>query len=134
MNDPGFLSKNITVSDLLQVHGDVHHIYPKDHLKKIGLARGKYNQIANLVRTQTEINIAIGGKDPSVYFAQIAEQARTGEPRYGAIADMESMRDNLRRSCVPVELLDDVVMPFDEFLDRRRLLMAAKLRDWFTLL
>jgi hypothetical protein len=134
MNDPGFLSKNITVNDLLQVHGDVHHIYPKDHLKKLGLSRSRYNQIANLVRTQTEINIAIGGKDPSVYFAQIADQARTGETRYGAIADMESMRENFQRSCIPTDLLEGVTLSFDDFLEQRRILMAAKLRDWFTLL
>jgi hypothetical protein len=47
---------------------DVHHIFPRNHLKKQGLGRGRYNQIANFAISQSEINIAIGDKAPNVYF------------------------------------------------------------------
>ncbi|MBG7610740.1 DUF262 domain-containing protein, partial [Polaribacter sp. BAL334] len=48
-NDKGFLSKDITVGDLILFRGDIHHIFPKNYLKKEGFERGKYNQIANYV-------------------------------------------------------------------------------------
>ena len=64
LGDKGFLSRDIKVSDLLLNRGDAHHVYPRNFLKKQGLARGRYNQIANFVLAQSEINIAIGEKSP----------------------------------------------------------------------
>ena len=63
-NDKGFLSKDILVSDLISIKGDIHHLFPKDYLKKKGLERGKYNQIANYVYMQSEINIKVGNNPP----------------------------------------------------------------------
>ncbi len=62
LGDHGFLSRDITVLDLILNKSDLHHIYPRNHLKKQGLSRGRYNQIANYVITQSEINIGIGDK------------------------------------------------------------------------
>ena len=59
LGDHGFLSRDITVRDLLLNRSDVHHVYPRNHLKKQGLTRGRYNQIANFVLAQSEINIAL---------------------------------------------------------------------------
>ena len=67
-NDRGFLSKDVLVSDLISLRGDIHHLFPKDYLKKNGLDRGKYNQIANYVYMQSEINIKVGNKPPKDYF------------------------------------------------------------------
>ncbi|MHB1353268.1 MAG: hypothetical protein ACYC5S_00225 [Thiobacillus sp.] len=46
-NDTGLLSKDITVRKLVSHRGDIHHIFPRDLLKKAGLTRSQYNQIAN---------------------------------------------------------------------------------------
>ena len=45
--------------------------------------------------------------------------------------DSEEMRANLRANCVPERLLDGDVPPFDEYLEERRKLMAAKIREYF---
>ena len=37
------------MNDLITHKGDIHHIFPWDYLKKSGLKRGDYNQIANYV-------------------------------------------------------------------------------------
>jgi len=66
-NDKGFLSKDITVKNLIEQRGDVHHIFPRDLLKKKGLKRGQYNQIANYVYTQSEINIKVKDKPIEKY-------------------------------------------------------------------
>ena len=62
LNDKGFLSRDITVRDLILNKCDVHHLFPCNHLKGKGLNRGRYNQIANYAIAQSEINIAIGDK------------------------------------------------------------------------
>ena len=77
LGDKGFLSRDITALDLLMNHSDVHHVYPRNHLKKLGLPRGRYNQIANFVLAQSEINIAISDKAPEFYFKELAEQCVT---------------------------------------------------------
>ena len=130
-NDKGFLSRDIAVQDLLLNRGDVHHIYPKNLLKKQGLSRGRYNQVANFVLAQSEINIAIGDRAPEKYFRELGEQCRGGVERYGAIVKVGEMRSNLAAHAVPDELIDGVTMSYDEFLDRRRSLMARKIRAWF---
>ena len=106
LGDRGFLSRDITVLDLLMKRSDVHHVYPRNHLKKQGLARGRYNQIANFVLAQSEINIAIGDRAPEVYFKELAEQCAGGKKKYGGITDVAEMRVNLRMSCLPESLLD----------------------------
>ena len=108
------------------------NIYPKNWLKKEkGLSRGKYNQIANFVLTQSEINIAIGDTPPEIYFARLAEQCRGGKPTYGGITEEAEMRANFRANCVPEYLLDGRIPGYEEFLETRRRLMAARVRVWF---
>lgn len=131
LGDRGFLSRDITVTDLLLNRADVHHIYPKQHLKKAGLSRGSYNQIANFVIAQSEINIAIGAKAPEHYFAEIAQQAGGGKLAYGGIDRAEEMRGNFRMNCIPDAMLDGNIPDYQDFLDARRRLMALKMRDWF---
>jgi hypothetical protein len=132
--DKGFLSRDITVLDLLMNRSDVHHVYPKKHLKSQGLARGRYNQIANFVLAQSEINIAIGDKPPEKYFKELADQCNGGKKKYGGITDAADLRVNLRMSCLPESLVDGEIPAYDDFLEERRKLMALKIKTWFEAL
>jgi hypothetical protein len=132
--DKGFLSSDITVLDLLMNRSDVHHVYPSNHLKKLGLARGRYNQIANFVLAQSEINIAIGDTPPEKYFGELAEQCAGGKKRYGGITDLADLKANLRMHCLPELLLDGEILTYDDFLEERRRLMALKIKQWFEVL
>src|SRR5207249_7484045 len=75
LNHKGFLSKDISIKDLIQHKGDIHHIFPKDYLKKSGLTKGDYNQVANYVYMQTEINVKIGSRAPVDYFSILTQIA-----------------------------------------------------------
>jgi hypothetical protein len=134
MNDKGFLSKDITVKDLLELKGDIHHIYPKNYLKKQNYNRGMYNQIGNYVMAQSEINIAIGDKEPEKYFSELKKQCETQAAKYGAIIDIEQLKDNLKDNCIPLTLLDGTPVTYEDFLIERRNLMANKIRNYFKLL
>lgn len=132
--DKGFLSRDITVHDLLLNRSDAHHVYPQKHLKSLGLSRGRYNQIANFVLAQSEINIAIGARPPEQYFADLAEQCSGGVVKYGGITDPAAMRENLLAHCIPPAMLDGAIPDYDDFLEQRRRLMALKLQQWFEVL
>jgi hypothetical protein len=95
------------------------------------MARGRYNQIANFVLAQSEINIAIGDKAPEVYFAELAAQCNGGLKKYGGIITLDELRANLSMSCLPQWMLDGVIPDFGEFLDIRRQMMAAKIKTYF---
>ncbi len=82
VNDKGFLSKEITVGDLITYRGDIHHIFPRDFLKKNGMELGKYNQIANYIYMQQEVNIAVEKKAPDACFSEVLEQCHGGTLKY----------------------------------------------------
>jgi hypothetical protein len=129
-NDKGLLSRDITVQDLLLNRCDVHHFYPRKHLKSDGHAKSSYNQIANFVLAQSEINIAIGAKAPAVYLAELRDQCRGGTKRYGGITDIDELRANFQMNCIPLSLLDGEPMEYPAFLEERRRLMALKIKAW----
>lgn len=133
-HDRGFLSRDISVLALLRNRTDVHHVYPRNYLKGQGVARSRYNQVANFVLAQSEINIAIGDRPPGEYFEHLRLQSSGGQRRYGGIVGREEMLHNLRMHCLPESLLDGYVPPYEDFLVIRRRLMASKLRTWFEAL
>lgn len=130
-NDKGFLSKEITVGDLITYRGDIHHIFPRDFLKKNGMERGKYNQIANYVYMQQEVNIAVGNKAPDAYFSEVLEQCHGGALKYGGISSLDELHENLKSNCVPESIFTITLDHYDEFLKERRKLMAEKMRDYY---
>lgn len=130
-NDRGFLSKDIKISELITHRGDIHHIFPREYLKSKGLGRSKYNQIANYVYMQTEINIKVGKKSPDVYFKEIQEQVENGSTKYGGIKDTKDLRHNLRSNCIPLKIFDMDIDSYEEFLNQRRKLMAEKIQTYY---
>ncbi|MGB3327414.1 MAG: DUF262 domain-containing protein, partial [Thermomicrobiales bacterium] len=132
-NDRGFLS-DADVKSLVEVKSDVHHLFPKDYLKKHGLQQAQYNQIANLVVMDSQINIAISNREPADYFARLEEQAQGGPHAWGNISTPEELAENLRANCIPADIAGMGVDQYPEFLAQRRVLMAEKIRSYFEAL
>ncbi|MBS1585504.1 MAG: DUF262 domain-containing protein [Bacteroidetes bacterium] len=130
-NDRGFLSRDVMVGDLISLRGDIHHLFPKDYLKKSGLDRGKYNQIANYAYMQSEINIKIGNKAPKDYFELIAGHMETGDMKVSGISTQDELLANLKMNCVPTEIMQMSFNDFPDFLDLRRKLMATKIKEYY---
>ncbi len=130
-NDKGFLSKHVLVSDLISLRGDIHHLFPKDYLKKNGLERGKYNQIANYVYMQSEINIKVGNKPPKDYFVLINDQIASNNKLVSGISSNEELLENLRANCVPPEIMQMTIVDYSDFLVLRRKLMSTKIKEYY---
>jgi hypothetical protein len=127
----GFLSSDLTCRDLIENRGDAHHLYPKGYMKTREYARGQYNQIANLVLTQQEINIAIGDKAPAKYFKEIADQCSGGKKKYGNITNGADLMANLIDHAIPLEILEAEI-PFEDFLELRRRSMAQQIKKYYS--
>ncbi|WKZ61987.1 MAG: DUF262 domain-containing protein [Saprospiraceae bacterium] len=130
-NDKGFLSKDVLVSDLISLRGDIHHLFPKDYLKKNGLDRSKYNQIANYVYMQSEINIKVGNKPPKDYFEVVTTQMLNGNQLVSGLSNEQQLLDNLKMNCVPAEIQQMSIDDYSDFLTLRRKLMATKIKEYY---
>ena len=132
-NRKGFLSTAITVRDMIEQKGDVHHIFPREYLKANGIPKSEYNQVANYTYTQTEININIGKKSPSDYLGYVKNvQCAGGPTKYGAISDYNTLAVNLEEDCcIPVDIIDMNVDNYPDFLARRRKLIAQRLKEYY---
>ena len=128
----GFLSRQINVRSLIEEKGDIHHIFPKKYLQKNGINNRKdYNQIANYVCTQSEINIRIKDTAPKVYMAKMEQQIEDKDVFYGGITSRKDLRMNLEENCIPADIFDMDISDFQSFLDKRRRMMAAYMRRYY---
>lgn len=130
-NDKGFLSKDITVNDMIIHRGDIHHIFPREYLKKNGFRKNLYNQIANYAYMQTEINIQIGSKSPVQYLKLVKEQCNGGKLKYGNITDMNTLMHNLKDNCIPENIFDLEHDSYENFLVERRKLMSKRIKEYY---
>lgn len=130
-NDKGFLSKDVLVSDLISIRGDIHHLFPKDYLKKNGLDRSRYNQIANYVYMQSEINIKIGNHPPKEYFKLIRSQIEKEKKLVSGLSSENELIENLKMNCVPIEISNMEIENYQDFLDMRRKLMSNKIKEYY---
>lgn len=130
-NDISLLSQNISVKDLVELGGDVHHIFPKQYLKDNGFEKNQYNQEANYAYLDTPVNISIGKRAPIDYFRIAREQCETKVIKCGSITDLDELKRNLAMNCIPEEVFDMDHTRYAEFLEKRRALMAQKIRKYY---
>lgn len=130
--DKGFLSEQIDVKSMIEQRGDIHHLFPKQYLINNGIKdKGMYNQIANYVYIQSEINIKIKDTAPNDYMAAVLKQCKDKNPIYGGIVDKDVLMQNFKENCVPEDFVNMDEKDFYRFLDERRKLMAAKIKKYY---
>ena len=130
-NDVSLLSQNIEVKDLVELGGDVHHIFPKQYLKDNGFEKNQYNQEANYAYLDTPVNISIGKQAPIDYFRIAREQCETKVIKCGSITDIDELKRNIAMNCIPEDVFDMDHTRYAEFLEKRRALMAKKIRKYY---
>ena len=93
--------------------------------------RKEYNQIANYVYTQSEINIKIKDSAPCEYMSKMKEQVNGGNLVYGGITNAEDLKSNLAESRIPEIFIEMDYTGYKEFLKQRRILMATYIKDYY---
>ena len=131
MKDVSLLSNNILVRDIIDDGGDVHHIFPKEYLKENHYEKSAYNQEGNYAFLDSQVNKSIGKKAPIVYFREARDQCKTGVITIGSITDYDQLMENLAINCVPDDVFDMDHTRYQEFLEKRRIMMAKKIRKYY---
>ena len=130
-DDKGFLSTDIKIADLIALRGDVHHIYPKNYLKKYGLNKSQYNQVANYVYMQQELNIKISDQSPKDYLSRILAQINENKTYITNFNDEKELLKNLKQNCIPEIIFEGEISNYQQFLKLRRQLMAKKIEKYY---
>lgn len=126
------LMKGTSISDLITISGDVHHIFPKAYLKSNGVDnKGRYNQVANFTYLDTQVNKAISDDAPCKYFGVILEQCRTKDVQIGNITDENELTANLAENAIPSDVVKMDVNDYERFLVERRKLMASMIEKYY---
>jgi hypothetical protein len=131
LNDISLLSNSTTVRDLIEIFGDIHHIFPKAYLKKNGFDKQLYNQNGNFAFLDTQVNKGISDDAPNIYFPKAFKQCETKIIECGSITDQKLLKQNLQANCIPdgIEAMD--FHDYESFLKQRRSLMAQKIRHYY---
>lgn len=130
--DNTLFTNGVKVSDVVASIGDIHHIFPKDFLRKqIDAPRRLYNQVANYAYLEKRINIKIGARRPGDYFSEAFDCAESGASYFGNIYGKDNLLENLSENCIPHDIFKMGADDYERFLNERRLLMANKIKNYF---
>lgn len=140
-NESAFLSDNMSIRDLLQQssNANTHHIFPKKYLEKNGFKRSDYNQVANYVITEQQINIKLGDSSPKDYMQKILaeldlkEKTIQNQPlnEFTSLKSTKALTDNMQVNSISESLHDADYTAYKDFLVERRQLMAKKIKTFY---
>lgn len=132
-SDISFLSSGTKVADLITIAGEIHHIFPKDYLKKNGFEeKSIYNQIANYTYLDGPVNKYISNDPPELYLNSVLTSIDTGNPIFGLITNNEDFWKTLKINCIPKDILYMTVKDYPTFLQERRVKMANKIKNYYN--
>lgn len=132
LNCNSMLMNGTKISDLISISGDVHHIFPRAYLQSSGItSKTKYNQVANYVYLDTQVNKAISDDAPCIYFGSVKSQCDSKDIKLGNISDENLLRTNLKENCIPEEVFEMTAADYDNFLQKRRKLMAKMIEEYY---
>lgn len=132
LNCNSLFMHGLKVSDLITVSGDIHHIFPRAYLKKHGVdSKTKYNQVANYIYLDTQVNKAISDAAPCDYFERAAKQCETKAVVLGNISDLSQLNTNLEENCIPQAIKNLDASGYEDFLVERRKLMASMMKRYY---
>ena len=131
-NDNSLFCKGIRIGDLIDIVGDVHHIFPRKYLMQNEIKeRNRYNQIANFTYLDTVVNKLISDDAPNVYFDKAENACADGKAYYGNIDNMDDLKENLKANCIPENISEMNFKDYESFLNLRRKMMAEKIKKYY---
>lgn len=126
------LLSHIPVGELVNLGGDIHHIFPKQYLVDNGFDKNQYNQVANYAYLDTPINIKIGKKAPNMYLKEALDAIKsTEDTSFKSIKSEEEFYENLKDNCIPNDIIEMDYTRYQEFLEGRRAMMTALIKTYY---
>ncbi len=124
-------SSTITVDSIIKIKGDVHHIFPKEHLSHNGIKdQERTNQVCNYAYIDTNVNIDIGDNSPREYFSYVLKNS-TPNNTMGYVKSDKEFYKNLEDNCIPKEVLNYDFKNYESFLKKRRVLISKYIKEYY---
>ena len=124
-------SSTITVDSIIKIKGDVHHIFPKEHLSHNGITvKEKINQVCNYAYIDTNVNIDISDDSPKEYFNYVLKNITSNNTK-GYVKSEKEFYKNLEENCIPREILNYDYKNYENFLKKRRVLISKYIKDFY---
>lgn len=134
-SDDSLFEKGSKINDLVTILGDIHHIFPKAYLIKNGIKdKTKYNQIANFIYFDTQVNKEVSDDAPCDYFTKAMTACADGKAAYGNIKNTNELISNMNGNCIPSGIEKMTYVDYSTFLEKRRKLMAEKIHKYYDAL
>ena len=126
------LLSHIPVRELVNLGGDIHHIFPKQYLIDNEYDKNMYNQVANYAYLDTPVNIKVGKKAPREYMSEaLSEILKTDDATYKAIKNEDEFKQNLEDNCIPEAITSMTANDYKAFLETRREKMTALIKKYY---
>ena len=123
---------HISVGELVNLGGDIHHIFPKQYLVDNGFDKHEYNQVANYAYLDTPLNIKIGKKAPKEYLNEALYAIKLSpDTSLKAIKSESEFLQNLEDNCIPVDILNMDWNDYQTFLEIRRAKMTELIKQYY---
>lgn len=124
-------SSTITVDSIIKIKGDIHHIFPKEHLSPNGIAsKEKINQLCNYAYIDTNVNIDISDDSPKEYFNYVLKNSIPNNT-FGYVKSRDEFYKNLEDNCIPKEVLNYDYKNYETFLKKRRILISKYIKEYY---
>ena len=127
LGDQGFLTSTL-VRDMKTAQ--IHHIYPKAYLIKNGFTdKNMYNKLANYVYLHDQVNNRVNDLAPKEYMTEVQKW----KGAFGNEIDSpEDLFFNTSNNAIPEIILEGDAQNYLEFLKERQLLMAQKIKEFYS--
>ena len=123
---------HIPVGELVNLGGDIHHIFPKQYLVDNGFDKHDYNQVANYAYLDTPLNIKIGKKSPKEYLNEALNAIKGSQDNsFKSIKSEAEFLQNLEDNCIPADILNMDFNNYQEFLEARRAKMTQLIKQYY---
>ena len=109
-----------------------HFFMPETSFNNYGIdSKTKYNQVANYIYLDTQVNKAISDDAPCDYFSKAFMQCETKAIELGNICNLSQLNENLQENCIPLSVKNMDASSYEEFLTERRKLMAFMMKRYY---
>ena len=126
------LSKSLCDFSILRYQQEDGFNTALPYLKKNGIdSKTKYNQVANYIYLDTQVNKAISDDAPCDYFSKAFMQCETKAIELGNICNLSQLNENLQENCIPLSVKNMDASSYEEFLTERRKLMAFMMKRYY---
>ena len=71
------------------------------------------------------------GESISTNILAMLKQCDGGELKYGGIADLNNLDENMKQNCIPTSVYEMTIDDYPKFLNQRKKLMAEKIKNYY---